>query len=72
MGRDGLKTILGTALTCKNWRGNLLLLSTRKPRLRGKNPDGKFWRACKCRRLQISRLFSVFNLLRGGLKSCLQ
>ena len=29
-------------VTCKNWRENLLLFSTGKPRLRRKNPTVKF------------------------------
>jgi hypothetical protein len=69
-------------VTCKNWRENLLLFSTRKPRLRRKNPMVKFG-ALQCRvsksvssyfSLIFSRLFwplaciAIFNRLRDELE----
>jgi hypothetical protein len=44
VGRDGLGTFAAfrTVLLCKNWCENLLLFSTRKPRLCRKNPTVKF------------------------------
>ena len=66
-------------VTCKNWRENLLLFSTRKPRLRRKNP-----RACRVSKsvspyfsLIFSRLFwplaciGIFNPLRDELEPSL-